>query len=591
DAILRNPPDIILTNYVMLELILTRIGDRKLIEAATDLRYLVLDELHTYRGRQGADVSFLVRRLREASGSAQLRCVGTSATMATGTYDERRSVVAAVATELFGAPVDVDDVIGETLQRSTPEVDVTDPAIRSLLVGRVRSGAAASTDAHEFLADPLTSWIESTFGVEQVDGRWERVIPRQIGESLDRGGAAAQLADQLQVGDLAPYERAIKAHLLAGSQITNPATGFPVFAFRLHQFISRGDTVHASIEAPTVRHLNLREQRTVPGAADKALLPLAFCRACGQEYYSVFRDEYGNVPLVIDEEETVEEREVVIPRQLGQRAGEAGQTPGFLYIPPDDPDLVGEAWPTDATEVQQRLPVDWIDPNTDPPRIKRDRRDQVPAQVYVSTRGELGGTGTKAWWIPAPFRFCLSCGIAHGGRVRSDLTKLATLGSGGRSSALTELSLSSVRWLRGSDLPDRAKKLLAFSDNRQDASLQAGHFNDFVMVTMVRAALVRALEHAGLGGLRHDQLPLAVFDALNLPVEVYALNPDVRFAARDEVDRTLRDVLSYLVYQDLERGWRVTQPNLEQTGLLNVGYVSLDQLCAAEDVWQDMHPA
>ena len=591
DEILRNPPDIILTNYVMLELILTRIGDRKLIEAAGDLRFLVLDELHTYRGRQGADVSFLVRRLREASGSTQLRCVGTSATMATGTYDERRAVVASVASELFGAKVSADDVIGETLQRATPEVDVTDPTISRPLIDRVRSGAAAPTDPTEFLADPLTSWIESTFGVEQVDGRWERVTPRQIGESLERGGAAAQLANQVGVSDWAPFERAIKVHLLAGSQIVNPATGFPVFAFRLHQFISRGDTVHASLETPLVRHLNLREQRTVPGAADKSLMPLAFCRACGQEYYSVFRDEYGHVPTVLDEEETVSAAEVVVPRQLGQRAGETGQTPGFLYIPPDDPSLVDEAWPTDTTEVMERLPTDWIDLNADPPRIKRDRRSQIPEQVYVSTRGELGGSGTTAWWIPAPFRFCLACGIAYGGRVRSDLTKLATLGSGGRSSALTELSLSSVRWLRGSDLPDRAKKLLAFSDNRQDASLQAGHFNDFVMVTMVRAALVRALEQAGPGGVRHDQLPFAVFEALELPVGVYALNPDVRFAARDEVDRTLRDVLSYLVYQDLERGWRVTQPNLEQTGLLNVGYASLDQLCAAEDVWEGMHPA
>ena len=46
-----NPPDILLTNYVMLELILTRPFDRKLVKAAKDLRFLVFDELHTYRGR------------------------------------------------------------------------------------------------------------------------------------------------------------------------------------------------------------------------------------------------------------------------------------------------------------------------------------------------------------------------------------------------------------------------------------------------------------------------------------------------------------------------------------------------------------
>ena len=63
--IMANPPDILLTNYVMLELILTRPDERKtLVNAAQGLRFLVLDELHTYRGRQGADVAMLVRRVR-----------------------------------------------------------------------------------------------------------------------------------------------------------------------------------------------------------------------------------------------------------------------------------------------------------------------------------------------------------------------------------------------------------------------------------------------------------------------------------------------------------------------------------------------
>ena len=46
--IIANPPDILLTNYVMLDLILTRPQERPLIEAAKHLSFLVLDELHTY---------------------------------------------------------------------------------------------------------------------------------------------------------------------------------------------------------------------------------------------------------------------------------------------------------------------------------------------------------------------------------------------------------------------------------------------------------------------------------------------------------------------------------------------------------------
>jgi ATP-dependent helicase YprA (DUF1998 family) len=85
EEILGNPPDIILTNYVMLELMLLRPRERRhLIEAARGLRFLVLDELHTYRGRQGADVALLVRRVRDVCDAPDLQCVGTSATMAGG---------------------------------------------------------------------------------------------------------------------------------------------------------------------------------------------------------------------------------------------------------------------------------------------------------------------------------------------------------------------------------------------------------------------------------------------------------------------------------------------------------------------------
>ena len=83
ERIAKNPPDILLTNYVMLELIMTRFdeSDKAVREHAAGLRFLVLDELHTYRGRQGADVALLVRRVRERFND-RLQFIGTSATMA-----------------------------------------------------------------------------------------------------------------------------------------------------------------------------------------------------------------------------------------------------------------------------------------------------------------------------------------------------------------------------------------------------------------------------------------------------------------------------------------------------------------------------
>src|SRR5690606_28041870 len=59
-----SPPQILLTNYMMLELLLTRIRERNIRDGIYEnLRYLGFDELHTYRGPQGADVALLTRRI------------------------------------------------------------------------------------------------------------------------------------------------------------------------------------------------------------------------------------------------------------------------------------------------------------------------------------------------------------------------------------------------------------------------------------------------------------------------------------------------------------------------------------------------
>ena len=56
DRIRDKPPDILLTNFVMLELMLSRPYERRLIDSARAIRYLVLDELHTYRGRRRGEL-------------------------------------------------------------------------------------------------------------------------------------------------------------------------------------------------------------------------------------------------------------------------------------------------------------------------------------------------------------------------------------------------------------------------------------------------------------------------------------------------------------------------------------------------------
>jgi len=568
DEIRNNPPDILLTNYVMLEYLLTRPVDGAVIRAAQGLPFLVLDELHTYRGRQGADVALLVRRVRDRCKATNLRCVGTSATMAgPGTFPEQQLEVASVASRLFGTTVEAANVIGETLRPATSNVDLEDAAFRAALAPRVSNGSPPGT-YEEMVRDPLASWIERTLGItwHAADERFRRCVPRAL---LGENGAAALLSEQTGVG-LERCTQALKDALMRGSETTSDA-GFPVFAFRLHQFFSGGNALAASLDPPSTRHISTSGQQYVPGSArDRVLLPLAFCRECGQDYFPVRRHQ-------------TDAGEVLRSREISDRLTAEGQRNGYLYVSDDDP------WPTDEADQLALLPNDWLEAGG--VRIKRDHRPRLPQRISVSASGVLHGAGLNAVYIPAPFRFCLGCGIAYGSRQTADYGKLAMLGAGGRSTSTTILGLSAVRELRSdATLAPEARKLLSFSDNRQDASLQAGHFNDFVEISLLRSALYEAVHRKGDDGLHHDALPAAVFDALALPNTQYATDPDVRGGAKRRTDEALRDVLEYRVYRDQQRGWRITSPNLEQTGLLTVDYDDLEDCIADDEAWTQELP-
>jgi superfamily II DNA/RNA helicase len=578
DQIIQNPPDILLTNYVMLELLLTRPFERSLVNAARGLKFLVLDELHTYRGRQGADVALLVRRVREACEAPDMLCVGTSATMASGgTYAEQRGEIAKVASRLFGVEVKPVHVIGETLTRATPAVDFRDQQTLSQLRQNVTDDQAVPTSYDAFVQSPMASWLESHFGLDREadSDRLKRAQPRPI---IGDCGAATALSTLV---GLTPdvCEAAIRRWLLAGYHCdTHPDTKAKPFAFRLHQFISRGDAVFASLEENDQRHLSLSGQQFVPGSdRQKILLPLAFCRECGAEYFSVWK--------VTD---TATGQVHFKPRDLQDRVDDPDEgEAGFLYRDPANP------WPEDADEVLARLPDEWLEEVKGRLKIRGTLRDEVPRPVCLGPSGAVEAGGLTFWYTRTPFRFCQNCGVSY--RVRrgsSDFGNLATLASGGRSTATTILSISSVRFLRDEQsLKDYARKLLSFTDNRQDASLQAGHFNDFVEVSLLRAALYKAAAAAGEDGISHDELAIKVFKALELPLELFAREPGVQFAQKADTEKAFRNVLGYRLYRDQKRGWRITSPNLEQCGLLRIEYPSLDELCRAESFWQDCHPA
>ncbi len=560
DKTLASPPDILLTNYVMLELMLTRPRERTaLINSAANLAFLVLDELHTYRGRQGADVAMLVRRLRGAVGATDVQCVGTSATLAgPGSKAEQRQQVAELASRIFGVDVPADNIVGESLRRAT--TGDTDPdELKSRLV------EATPTEWAALQADPLAVWTEQHFGVYTDDeGRLARRPPSKVSEAAETLHAATGVAESVCRGKLQEL-------LLAGARARD-VQGRSLFAFKLHQFIGKGDTVYTTLETPEERFLTTQYQRSAPNRpTGQPLFPLAFCRECGQDFLVVNLERGG---------------EHFTPRIPNSDLVEDTDADGLLY-------LTDEPWPDHRDPaVLDLVPEDWVVPSGSGQVLDRARISKLPHSVRVDEYGTITDDGMPVAFFER-LEFCPSCKTSYESTRQSQFSRVASLGTEGRASAVTVLSQSIVRSLRGeSDLDDEARKFLAFSDNRQDASLQAGHFNDFVLVGLVRSALYRAATDF------QEQNPGEPLTDENLgPEVVKALSgKSLKFFARDEdtadepvprrkIARALRDVVAYRLWADLKRGWRITMPNLEQTGQLRLTYEGVDELAADDAKW------
>lgn len=121
DSIVDSPPDILLTNFKMLDYALMRNYYHNLwnfnLDDSSLLQFLVLDELHTYDGAQGTDVANLLRRLKLKLGinKGQLCAIGTSATIGSG--EESKKLLTSYAEKVFGETFDENAVITENRVR------------------------------------------------------------------------------------------------------------------------------------------------------------------------------------------------------------------------------------------------------------------------------------------------------------------------------------------------------------------------------------------------------------------------------------------------------------------------------------------
>jgi hypothetical protein len=555
NRIQRDPPHILLTNFMMLEMMLVRPQEASFVDRTTSgVRFLVLDEMHMYRGRQGADVAMLVRRLKERCGNSNILHIGTSATMIadrSAAGKQRRLAVAEFAGKLFGTALSEQNIIEETLIPVSRFEGIP-------TTGELEAAVASETpsDPDELLQNALTAWVEHTVGIRKDQ---EGIYRRQIPQSLTALCQSLVKDSRSTPEDCGGKLREV---FLKGSRT--------VFAFKLHQFFSQGRSVYATLDSETDRFFSLDGQYYAPAGRDsgmqRLLFPVLFCRVCGQEYFKVVFDEAASQ---------------VAPWDDGVQDEDGGQGQRGYVLPHPGGSF---QWSNED------LPPEWVQANG---RVVPNYRNHIPRLLYVQADGTVMGQPSaktiQVFYQPSPFLICQACGEYYTLRDR-DFRKLTGLSNEGRSSATTTLSITSLDHAAKAHITGPSRKILSFTDNRQDASLQAGHFNDFVLVGLLRSAIYKALDVHG--ELRHYNIAEKTKEALRLELQDIAHNPklDANSPAASNTWRAFQDLIQYRIYEDLRRAWRVVHPNLEQCGLLRIDYEGLEQACHRDEVWRGLLP-
>jgi len=283
-----NPPDIILTNYMMLELLLTRDREQYMRDSFKEhLRFLVFDELHTYRGRQGADVAMLIRRLK-ALCNRQVQCIGTSATMVSGDDSgDPKKVVAAYASEIFGEIFEAGQVVEETLEASTHFKGTLPSAFD--LQEAIHQPMPDKEDEESFRKHPLAIWLENKIALtHDATGKIRRAkpLPFKILIQILTEDAGESNPEKSEQALLSLFEWSEKLN------IKNASQRLSFLPFKIHQFIAQTGNVYVTLDERNQRQITLQDGMYIKesGKKDQPIFPVLFSRYTGFDFICVRKD-------------------------------------------------------------------------------------------------------------------------------------------------------------------------------------------------------------------------------------------------------------------------------------------------------------
>lgn len=483
-----NPPDILLTNYKMLDYLLLRPKDQSLWRFNDPglLRYLVVDELHTFDGAQGTDLACLIRRLRHRlQVGSEMACVGTSATIG---GEEAIGALTQYAHSIFSTDFDRSSVILE--DRLSPAEFLPPTA------GYTRWPQAAQllemppqryASIEEYVAAHASLWFDTPpDGLASHDEHTRIRAAVQLGELLRSHSALRELLVRVSsledvrnvlsdwqvmlrmkpaaaislLDSLVAMISIARSWRLPDSEKPEASGAGPFLQVRYQLWLRELRRLLASVESTPV--LRLSDDL---GTQEELLhLPAAHCREChASAWVSVVNDERDKLS---DNRDAIyaayfskkPDTLVLFPQPQGDAPGK-----GLLRI------LCG------------RCGYLGKDGTTKCPKCEAEQKHLVRVWQADMNRDHTHDGGKVTRFHPD----CPHCGAQDGILLMG--ARAATLGS------------VMIGQLYGSTFNDD-HKLITFSDSVQDAAHRAGFFGARTWKQTLRLALQQAL-HERLQGL------------------------------------------------------------------------------------------
>jgi DEAD/DEAH box helicase domain-containing protein len=476
ETMLSSPPDILLTNYKMLDYLLVRPKDASLWKdnSPETLKYIAVDELHTFNGAQGTDLACLLRRLKSRlfAPVGHLCCIGTSATM--GDKDSAAGIIG-YASEIFGEPFEDGAVVTEDrlsayeFFEGKPPIDFTMPDKAAILA---LQASVEQDDQRAFLEAAAKAWLDESFTYTDIlSGATRLALGARLSEHAFTQELLTYIAGKFVQNDTVcenfggshPELRGVKGAELAidalYALISHARTGTveslrPFLNVQVQLWFRELVRLLAKVDRSNVTYAlatDLNEQQAA------TYLPVINCRDCGETGWVSVKNERGNVQIT----------------DLGAFYN--------LYFVNDS--KVAMLYPSDHESKPNGMVEAFLCPNCMQLDVAEGQKhfcsscgaDQIP--VIMPLRQQDAGKHNRG------FR-CPHCG---------SLTGLFIIGL--RSATAISATISQLFASKFND----DKKTLAFSDNVQDAAHRAGFFNSRTWKSSLRSAIQKFVLDEGDG--------------------------------------------------------------------------------------------